>query len=58
MIEGLSSPPIKDLSLLFVKVADVAPPNNNSAYVDVDAWTLFILWKECLVEGLLNVHRE
>ena len=37
---SLSSPPITGLSLLFVKVADVAPPNNNNQYTDVNGLEL------------------
>ena len=33
---GLSGPPIKNLSLLFVKVSDVAPPSNKGEYVDIN----------------------
>ena len=33
---GLSTPPIKGLSLLFLKVADVSPPSHNHYYPDIN----------------------
>ena len=36
MIAGLTGPPIKGLSILFLKVSDVAPPTNKDQYIDIN----------------------
>ena len=36
MMAGLPAPPIKGLSLLFLKVSDVTPPSNKDHYVDIN----------------------